>query len=177
MLDFMVLSAPRSGSTWAANWLNTGNVHCLHDPILEYRVPELDALTKGGKGHILGVACTALALAAGYVSQHPCPKLVIHRDFTAINTSLVKIGLTPLASIWDTALDGIVAKHINYLELFDTDRARDIWCHLMPYHGHLFDAGRHQRLAKMRVEPQHSDVVVKPDCARDFRNRIERAFQ
>ena len=44
VIEFMVLSAPRSASTWAANWLTTEKTLCLHDPVLEHYPEDLDRI-------------------------------------------------------------------------------------------------------------------------------------
>lgn len=171
MLDFMVLSAPRSGSTWAANWLTTERVMCLHDPVLEHRIEDLDLIPH--EQVQLGISCTALALLPDAVNRHRARKVILHRDRLDIDASLVRIGLSALSKRWDGALDKLEGKHVHYSDLFDPRKACQIWQHLTETD---FDPFRHGRLARMRVTPFHPRVPVDSDCARDFRHRIERAF-
>jgi hypothetical protein len=174
MIDFMVLSAPRSGSTWAANWLTTCHSHCLHDPVLEHRVEELDRIHLD-KIKLLGVSCTALALCPDFVNHHPARKVILHRDPLAIEGSLKRIGLSSLSPRWDGALERIEGMHAAYLDLFDPETAKPIYEHLLQTD---FDAERHAALVKMRITPDHCRVALafKDECARDFRHRVQRAF-
>jgi hypothetical protein len=171
MIDFMVLSAPRSGSTWAANWLTTERMLCIHDPVLETKVDDLDSLPHPQVS--LGLACTALALDAPFVNRHSARRVVMHRDLRDVNASLERIGLTSLSRKWDSALENLSGMHVYYTDLFDEKPARRIWEYLTDL---PFDESRHQRLARMRITPFHPRVPVDVDCARDFRHRIERAF-
>jgi len=167
----MVLSAPRSGSTWVANWLTSERVLCLHDPVLEHRPEDLDAIPCD---RLFGVACTGLALLTAFVNAHPARKLVIHRDFRDINESLMSIGLTRLiAKRWETALNAIDAKHVQYEDLFVPHTAAAIYSHVTKL---PFDAIRHEQLAAMHIEPLFDHIKIIPDRARDFRARIEEAL-
>jgi hypothetical protein len=170
MVRFMVLSAPRSASTWAANWLTTDRTLCLHDPILEHSPEDMDQLPCD---RILGVACTGLALLPGFIRLHQARKVIVHRDLDEVNRSLVSIGLTPLGNVWNTALEQIQGMHVYYHDLFDPTHARRIYEHLtnLP-----FDAARHEQLCTMHVEPNFEKIKIKPERARDFRDRIHRAF-
>jgi hypothetical protein len=170
-VKFMVLSAPRSGSTWVANWLTTEKTLCLHDPILEYRVEALDFLPCD---RTLGLSCTALALLPDFVNAHPAKKVVLHRDLREVNQSLCRIGLTRLPSSWDKALVKIDAIHCSFHDVFDPECAKILWEHLIP--GIPFDAPRHANLRAMHIEPNFDKVKVVPDRAREFRHRLEEAF-
>ena len=170
MIRFMVLSAPRSASTWMANWLTTDRTLCLHDPVLEYKPEALDDIPCE---RALGIACTALPLLPHVVNAHGARKLIIHRDLLEVNRSLVSIGLSPLGWRWKGALDTLLGMHVQYQDLFDPFTAELIWKHLTDL---PFDAERHRLLCDMHVEPQFEKVKVKPERAREFRQRIERAF-
>lgn len=167
----MVLSAPRSASTWTANWLTTDKTLCLHDPVLQHRVEALDALPCD---RMLGVSCTGMALLTQFVNAHPAPKVVLHRDLDQVNQSLCRIGLSRVGPIWDKALDKIEALHVPYRDVFDPDCARIIWEHLLP--NLPFDVARHANLRAMHVEPNFDKVKVVRDRAREFRHRIEEAL-
>lgn len=170
MIEFMVLSAPRSASTWAANWLTTAKTLCLHDPVLEHVPEDLDKMPCDRR---LGIACTAMALLPDFVNRHGARKVIVHRDLGEINTSLETCGLTALPKRWAGALDRIRGFHVYYDDLFDAAGARAIADALDVE----FDAARHAQLVAMHVEPQFERIVVRPDRARAFRNRIARAFQ
>jgi hypothetical protein len=171
LIEFMVLSAPRSASTWVANWLTTRRTLCLHDPILEHSPEDMDAIVCD---RTLGLACTGLALLPDFVNAHPAPKVVVHRDLDEVNASLTAIGLSRLAPVWRRALGRIDGLHVCYADLFDPVAAARIHDHLMG--GQDFDAARHRELCAMRIEPNFEKIAVVPERARDFRQRIERAL-
>jgi hypothetical protein len=184
MVEFMVLSAPRSGSTWVANWLTTERVLCLHDPILEHKPEDLDALTwppcRHSPGYspavdrLFGIACTGLGLLTAFVNAHPARKVIVHRDFRDINESLMSLGLTRvIAKRWEQALNAIDGMHVQYADLFQGGLAEPIYEHLT----HLpFDAVRHEQLKDMHIEPMFDEVKVVPERAREFRKRVTEAL-
>jgi hypothetical protein len=144
MLRFMVLSAPRSGSAWCANWLSGGTTLCLHDPLWDHDYRELDAMA--AKHGDMGVACTGLGLMPEWVNAHPCPKVILHRSPDEVKASLAAIGLpwpdpALFRKLWE--IDGL---HVQWSDLF-TDPG--------PIHWHLrrggVDFARHKMLRSMRV--------------------------
>jgi len=172
MISFMVLSAPRSGSTWASNWLTTTEQLCLHDPIFEHSVDELDSLNY--KRRRYGVACTALPLLTDWVNQHRGPKVILHRPLSEVNASLEAIGLTALGSAWQGVLERIEGFHIYYKDMFRAGPAQMIWEHLCPQLP--FDRHRHELLTAMHIDPHFPRVRINPERARDFRDQLTRAL-
>lgn len=170
MLKFMVLAAPRSGSTWAANWLTTDWSLCMHDPVLEHTIDELDHLSYAGD---LGASCTALSLLPQFVNAHPARKVVLHRDFDEINRSLVKLGLNELGAAWDGALEKISGMHVRYRDLFDPRRAERIYEHLLR---RPMSRERHASLARMRIAPDLGEVRIEAAALLDFRRRVALAL-
>jgi len=171
MVEFMVLSAPRSASTWAANWLTTERTLCLHDPVLEH---DADCFDQIPCDRVLGLACTATALLPDFVNAHPARKVIVHRDTEEIDRSLVSIGLTRLGPVWQRALDRIEGRHIYYADLFDEHGfAGEIYEYLT---AQPFDAARHHQLCAMHVEPAFEKVQVKADRAKAFRERVKAAL-
>ena len=166
MIEFMVLSAPRSGSTWTSNWLTTEKTLCLHDPVLEYRLDELEQVHCD---RMLGVACTGLALVPKFVNAHPARKVVVHRDFDEVNLSLRTIGATDLGPGWDGKLESIAGMHVAYEDLFDAEKAGRIYEYLTRQ---PFDAPRHAQLVRMHVEPQFDLLPLPSGRAKDFVRRI-----
>jgi hypothetical protein len=171
MIAFMVLSAPRSGSTWASNWLTTGAQLCLHDPILENRVEDLDHMENG---HRLGLACTALPLLTDWVNQHRAPKVILHRPMSEVNASMERIGLSALPKVWNGLLEQIEGFHCQYQDLFRPGTARAIWMYLCPQLP--FDRPRHALLSSMHIDPHFPRVRIDPDRTREFRAQIQRAL-
>jgi|SRR5882762_6901529 len=166
----MVLSAPRSASTWVANWLTTEQTLCLHDPVLTHAPEAFDAIPCD---RVLGLACTGLALLTDFVNNHQAKKLIVHRDLGTVNHSLETIGLSRLGPRWEQCLREVRGMHVHYNDLFQPAPARSIYEHLT---GLLFDEPRHRNLCDMYVEPHFEKVKIRPERARDFRTRVERAF-
>ena len=42
MIDFMVIGLPRTGTTWASNWLTTDSTQCYHDPLYHTHYEDWD---------------------------------------------------------------------------------------------------------------------------------------
>ena len=166
----MVLSMPRSSSTWVANWLTTEKTLCLHDPILRYAAEEFDSIPCD---RTLGIACTGTALLADFVNAHPARKLILHRDRDEVNRSLETIGLSALQKPWTRALDRLRGMHVYYTDLFDPVTAAPIYEYVT---GQPMDTARHLELVAMHIEPHFERIQLKLDRARSFRERIERAF-
>ena len=169
-VKFMLLSAPRSGSTWASNWLTTERTLCIHDPILTLAAEEIDSIPCD---RVLGVSCTGLALLPGFVNKHPARKVILHRRREEIDDSLLSIGLTPLSSHWDGALQRIVGMHMPWSAIFDESQANGIYQFLTQ---EPFDAARHRLLLDLHVEPEFDRVHVKADAAKGFAKRVREAL-
>jgi len=58
VVTFMIISAPRSGTGVAANWLSTDTTLCLHDALFNYHYSSLNSLSFQGKK--LGIADTGI---------------------------------------------------------------------------------------------------------------------
>ena len=170
MLEFLILSAPRSASTWVSNWLTTEHTLCLHDPVLEHEPEALDHMPTD---RTLGAACTGLALLPDWVNAHPARKVIIHRSIPQIDHSLMGIGLTPLSRAWDGALERLQGLHVHFNDLWHPQAAAVIYQHLTH---RLFDQPRWELLKKMHVDPHFNRLPVNAARTRAFRDRIERAL-
>lgn len=160
-LDFIVTALPRSGTTWAANWLTTDTSICLHDALGDYSTEELDARTNKIKRQ--GIACTAAWMWQDWLQNHKGKVLILERDTAEVNASLVTLGLPPLKKHvvdWFKSTKGV---RIPYTALFDAPD--EVWAYLMP--GVPFDKERHAELKKMNVQPTGS--VLVPDAAKTVR--------
>ena len=155
MIEFMILSAPRSGSTWASVWLTTDTTLCVHDPLWTRHYSELDAIEEKGKA--IGLSCTGLALFPDWVNAHPARKIVLHRDHKEINESLALIGFSPREEIWDGMLDRINGIHRPWKDLFNTEAAKDIYEHLLQI---PFDEARHSHLREVEMQPKFAGLTV-----------------
>lgn len=150
-ISFFVCSLPRSGSTWAANWLTTETSLCLHDPEASgMTLAEIDAnAEKIGNGKRLGVATTSAWAQVDWLNAHPAPKLVIERGTPAVNRSLMMMKLPIMPLSYDVKLEAIEGFPIHFNHLFDPESARTA----AQYLGLPFDADRHRVLSTFRVTP------------------------
>lgn len=165
MLDFMILALPRSATTWAANWLSGEHSYCAHDPLWTSHYRDLDRVVGDQAGaRIGGIACTGLWRWAEWVNAHPAPKLVLHRDRAEIDRSLAAIGYPPLPRAAPALLRAVRGTHLDYRELFDPVRAREIWATLT--RGAPFDGARHAQLTEMRIEPKFDGLRIDPGVTR-----------
>lgn len=173
MIDFMLLGGPRSGTTWAANWLTTDHSLCLHDPLITYTRAQLTQLTIPNKR--LGISCTASMLFPDFVNGVKCPKVLIFRNVDEINNSLDRLGLTRLVDSDHYArMDAIKgAKLFVYDQLFRPKSAQAIAETL----GAPWDPYRHYHLTQMRVEPMWRHVETGRQAVEELLARIAESQQ
>lgn len=170
----MVLAAPRSGTAWAANWLNTDNTRCLHDPLWRHHYDDLDKIESDKD---LGISCTGLALHPTFLRHHLARKVVLHRPFKEINDSLARLGQNPLGKVWETALDQIPGMHAYWDDLFHPIKARPIYEYLLD---RRFDPERHHELVDLNVQMNFGSVTInKAANARMFEDlrRIQESLK
>jgi len=164
MIEFMVLSAPRCGSTWCANWLTTDTTLCLHDPLFTRHYTELDEIQT--EKH-LGISCTGLALFPEWVNKHPARKIVLHRDINEINESLSDLGFPEVDIDFILKLESIEAIHLPWTDLFDRPDFIHETLLQLP-----FDAERHALLKEIEMQPKFDKLTVNHDVTRRFLNKI-----
>jgi hypothetical protein len=155
MIAFMLIAGPRSGTTWAANWLTTDTTLCLHDPLYQHHYTELDNYRSG---KTVGVACTGLYNFPEWVNAHPAPKVVLRRPQREITASLRDIGLP---SIDVSGLNRIKGLHVSWGDLFDNPKA--IYETLL---GKPFDAERHALLRGIHMQPEFETVTINKAVTR-----------
>lgn len=161
----MILGAPRSGTAWAANWLSTERTLCLHDPLFNRDLDELDQIPCD---RTLGVADTGLLLFPGFLARHPARKVILHRDLGEIENSLRRAGLPPLERNWDRELREIDGLHVDWRDLFE--RPGMIYEYLF---GHLMsDYPRHQLLCKLNVQMDFEKIDPDPAVTRRMLERM-----
>ena len=151
-IQFMVIAAPRSATTWAANWLTTDATLCLHDPLWKWHYSELDAIKSD---RALGIACTGIALFPEWVNAHPARKVILHRPLEEVDMSLIKIGMSLCSKQWEGVLDKIRGAHVSWLDLFE--RPKYIYEYLLD---RPFDAERHALLREMNVQPAFAKLSI-----------------
>lgn len=167
MIAFMIIAAPRSATTWAANWLTTDGTLCLHDPLWRYHYRQLDAIESR---KMLGVCCTGLAHFPEWVNAHPARKVILHRDPAEVSASLSAIGIRAPTEHLYTGLDEIRGMHVDWRELFTNPRP--IYEHLLEL---PFDAERHAELAQMEIQPHFTGLKKSPEVTRQLLDEM-RAF-
>lgn len=167
MLSFMVLAAPRSGTTWCANWLTTDATLCLHDPLWTHQYTELDAIESP---KMLGISCTGTALFPDWVNSHPARKIILRRDLKEVDDSLERIGLTPCSKQWDGVLERIMGVHVEWTDIFD--RPKEIYEYLLDRE---FDPERHAQLVEMNVQPEFSRLTINRDVTARLLREVSQA--
>lgn len=169
MIEFMLISAPRSASTWAANWLTTDTTLCLHDPLWKHHYSALDEI-KSDK--TIGIACTGIALFTDWVNAHPARKVILHRDLSDVDASLVNIGLTKCGKQWKGVLGKIRGVHMDWRDLFD--KPGPIYEYLLDK---PFDEERHRELVEMNVQPSFSKLSIDRAATSRLIRELEYARQ
>lgn len=165
MMDFIIVSLPRSGSTWATNWLTTSETYCAHDPIYTSHPDDLDRdITAAAKGRKAGMACTGTGwLWPHWVNAHPAKTLILRRPLIEVQPSLQTIGWPELPNEAEARLETVHGWHVPYTDLFDPAQAAKIWQWLT---GLPFDSARHAQLVQMRIEPRLDRVISDPAVER-----------
>jgi hypothetical protein len=163
----MLISAPRSASTWASVWLTTDTTLCLHDPLWRVPYQELDAITVP---KVLGIACTGIALFPQWVNAHPARKVIVHRDFAEIDASLEKIGLSACSGAWEGVLDRISGVHVDWQDLFE--RPKIIYEFLLDK---PFDELRHAALREINMQPAFAQLSIDRGATQRLIRELEYA--
>ena len=161
----MLLASPRSGTTWAANWLTTDKTLCLHDPLWTHHYSELDGIESDKR---LGLSCTGLYLFPEFVNNHPARKVILHRDLSAINASLDAIGFPMITQQQHKMLDQIDGLHFDYKDIFSKPMA--IYEYLT---GLPFDTERHAFLLDIEMQPKFSGLKIGREVTRKLINELQ----
>lgn len=167
MIDFILTGYPRSATTWLANLFTTDNTFCLHDPIEEYTLEQLEAISMPGK--VVGAACSGLWMHPTWMNSVPCRKVVIVRPVEECNQSLAEIGIAPLTDDFTPRLFQIDAPRVDFAELWDEKVMQGVWDYLLPI---PFDVVRYRLLRKFAIQPQFQALTVKPEVMRDYIRRV-----
>lgn len=172
----MVIGLPRSGTTWAANWLTTDQSHCVHDPL--YTTHYTDWETDGERfprhraGLRVGVSCTGIWRWPAWLNAHPARKVVLRRDLRAVRDSMRAIGLPEIEDGAQAAIDQVSGLHVPYTDLFNAAGAARIWAHLLP--GLRFNADRHAELVQIEMQPHFAGLSVGPEVTRRLMDELSR---
>lgn len=166
MLKRMVIGLPRSGTTWAANWLTDAGQICAHDPLYDTHYSEWHRTYDG-------VSCSGIWDWPEFVAAQRCPILILHRPWAEVEESLHAFDpsyngwLAPDAERRLLALERPGVMVVNWRGLFNPEIAARIWRHLhMPVQ---FSHARHKQLAAMNVQPAEA---VPRDADRELHRRL-----
>lgn len=171
MLDFAIIGLPRSGTTWAANWLTTDRSLCLHDPLINRTLDQLAQWRSPGK--VCGVACTALWQFPEWVSKNVRRVILVDRALSEVNKSLTDIGLGEMPTHAVEQFLDMAGSRIDMASLFDPVHAPDVWCSLLPEID--FDAERHELLTGFMVNPYFAGWEPDPAAVKDWVIRLQEA--
>lgn len=168
MLDFIVVSLPRSASTWLANFLTTDRSLCLHDPFA-LGMPD----TWPRDNRVRGIACTGAYLLGKWMEQFSCPVAVIERDPADCERSLHAVGMSVGCDDLARELKLVPGYRIAFDDLWNEDAARALWAHLLP--DAPFDVIRYRLLRDMQVQPHMGKIVYDPTTLRTCANLLRAA--
>ena len=156
MIDFMIIGLPRSGTTWAANWLCSDLVHCTHDPLNTSHYLDWDR-DFSYRLKVSGVSCTAIWRFPDFLNSHKARKIILHREIDDVNASLRNVGFPELEPGAENALDQIKGDHFHFSELLEPTRAEKIWHRAALSQ---FDRVRHAELVKIHMQPNFGQMVI-----------------
>lgn len=172
MIDFMIIGLPRSATTWAANWMTTEKVHCVHDPLYHTHYRNWDILSaKFDANKRVGVSCTGIWRWPQFVNSHKAMKLIVHRDLAQVNHELSKLGLPHIEANEAQKLNSLDGLHIKHTDLFDGNIAKDVWEHIV---GSKFDKERHAALCEYHAQPFFQAIDPDPSVTRQLYNELSR---
>lgn len=152
MIEFMVIAAPRSGTTWVSNWLTTDTTLCLHDPLYQIHYEDFDKLESS---KVLGISCTGMGYFPDWLNAHPSRKVILHRDLSEINKSMEAIGLPSIEQNYLDSLSKINGIHVDWMDIFNNPK--DIYEYLT---GFQFNEERHALLRGIEMQPKFSGLKV-----------------
>ena len=148
MIEFMLIGAPRSGTTWASNWLTTDTTLCMHGLSAKMHHTEWDSI-KSNK--MLGVSDPAISKFHRWLNQHPARKVIVHRDSKEVCES-VGIHYVP-NEYWE--LNKVDGMHVNWLDLFNNPKP--IYEFLLQRE---FDQERHDMLKTFQINTMAKKVKL-----------------
>lgn len=155
MIDFMVISYPRSGSTWASVWLTTDKTLCLHDPLYKYHYEDLDKIESK---KTLGISCTNIGIFSDFLNKHPAKKVILHRDINEVNKSLSELELPEIPEFDLNKINGL---HCYWMDIWNDPKL--IWDYLMDSE---FDFERHKELSKIHMQPTFEKIEINKEATR-----------
>lgn len=166
MIEFMIICAPRSASTWTSNWLTTDTTLCMHEPSWKMDCSMFDSI-KSDK--VLGLSETSSIGFHKMAKVHPSRKVVLHRDISECSKSLMDLGFPPLSKYWENALDKIPGRHYHWLDVFNKDKAKDIYEFLLQK---PFDVERWEWIKEIEMQPHFAGLTISTDVAKRLMSEL-----
>lgn len=163
MIDFMVIAAPRSGTTWVSNLLTTDTSLCLHDPLYLHDFEDLDQLPH--TTNLLGIACTGSMIYADKLNSHSARKLILHREQSEIEASLAQLGMNSAGVQYEPLLNRLEGRHCHWRELFDYT---EMSAHFEFLLQKPLSRDRFQLLQHMHIQPDFAAVPYSPEAVKGF---------
>lgn len=174
MLDFAIIALPRSGTTWAANWMTTKSNYCLHDPLATYTFDDLAKWGDMGAG-FHGVSCTMLWAFPEWVKNYVRRWVILERPIDEIQASLAEIGLPPINEKMYAEFKQMPGLRVDWKNLFEPEAAKEIYNHLLPIGG--FDAERHKVLRELHITPRFEAMQPRKEACLDLIRRIRACLE
>lgn len=173
MIDFAIIAMPRSGTSWAANWL-TGHRHiCLHDPLPDYTLDDLLQWAYRNPKET-GISCTAIWAHPEWVSANIRRWIVIDRPQHEIQASLAEMGLAPMPQDAFDQFRAMPGRRYQFEDLFKPETAAEIQHHLLPHVP--FDLDRHRELCKLEINPRFQALHPNPKAVHEWIERVRQAY-
>ncbi len=145
---------PRSGTTWAANWLTADGTLCLHGLSGTKHRTEWDSVRCGNRR--IGVSDTVIGAFPEWLNDHPARKVILHRPVAEIHESFG--GEIEVPTVDLSKINGF---HVHWTDLFE--RPMPIWNHLM---NATFDPVRHEMLVGFQINTIANKVNLDVDVCR-----------
>jgi len=115
----------------------------------------------------LGVSCTGLNWFSEWVNKHPARKVILHRDISEINESLIELGLPALDDDAEKRLDSIQGVHLDWQDLFDAPKRMYEYLLERP-----FDEERHAALRDIQMQPQFEGLTINKEAVSKLYNEL-----
>lgn len=157
-IDYLILTLPRSGSAWLANFLSHGPSLCLHEPLADVRDLR-DLQRPAGWAGLLGVIDSG-----AWMQMDRLPAVgrifALERSHREVARSLRRLELAPDVDF--EAFDRVTAglPKFQYESLFDVEYLEQLWMMVVGAE-HPFDAARAKQLVGMRVTVDLSQLAKR----------------
>jgi hypothetical protein len=102
-----------------------------------------------------------------WVNKHPARKVILHRDISEINESLIELGLPALDEGAEKRLDSINGVHLDWREVFDAPKRMYEYLLERP-----FDEERHAALTGIEMQPHFEGLTINKEAVSKLYNEL-----